>query len=317
MHDYVTRLHSAIRHKATPALVGLDPREDSLPEEIRQAAANRPGNRLERLAWAYETFCRGVIDAVAPIIPAVKPQVAFFEDAGPPGIAALQSIIRYARTRGLIVIADAKRGDIGTTAHAYANAWLAGEDPDASPFAADALTVNPYLGPDTLLPFVEIARARGAGLYVLVRTSNPQSGVFQQLTTDNGQPVHAHVAREVQSLAQESQNESGYGCVGAVVGATYPAELALLRKQLSSSPLLVPGYGAQGGTAADVAAAFDASGLGALVNSSRNVIFGYRREAYRELAAKEGWQASIEAAAREFIEDLRAHTPAGVLTCNE
>lgn len=312
MSDFSTRLHEAIRQKGTPALVGLDPREESLPVEIRDAMTHRGGTASERRAWGYEEFSRRVIDVVAGLVPAVKPQVAFFEEAGPPGMAALQRVIRHARDRGLIVIADAKRGDIGTTAQAYAAAWLAGEDPDAAAYAADALTVSPYLGPDTLAPFVEVAEKRGAGLYVLVRTSNPESGAFQELVAE-GRTVFHHIAAEVERLAHASKAACGYGIVGAVAGATYPEELLQLRGLMPSTPLLVPGYGAQGGSAEDVAAAFDAEGHGALINSSRNVIFAHTRQPYRTIAEARGWEAAVEAAARDFVADLATHTTAGRL----
>lgn len=312
MTDYVTRLHAAIAKKGTPALVGLDPRWASLPDDIRRAADDQPGNELQRRSWAYEVFCSKVIDVVAPLVPAVKPQVAFFEECGPSGMTALERVIRHARSAGLLVVADAKRGDIGTTAEAYAAAWLAGENPDVAPYAADALTVSPYLGPDTLLPFVETAKNRGAGLYILVRTSNPESGIFQELVAD-GRNVYQHVAAEVERLSEATRGGSKYGFVGAVVGATYPEELKQLRGQMPSSPLLVPGYGAQGGTAADVAESFDSDGLGALINSSRGVIFAYEKQPFRELAVAKGWEAAVEASARHFIADLRANTPASRL----
>jgi orotidine-5'-phosphate decarboxylase len=222
-------------------------------------------------------------------------------------------VIRHARSAGLLVIADAKRGDIGSTAEAYAAAWLAGENPDAAPYAADALTVSPYLGPDTLIPFVDIAKKHGAGLYVLVRTSNPESGIFQELVAD-GRNVYQHVAAEVGRLAEATRGGSAYGFVGAVVGATYPEELKQLRGQMPSAPLLVPGYGAQGGTAADVAESFDGDGFGALINSSRGVIFAYEKQPFRELAVAKGWESAVEAAAKHFVADLKTNTPAGRLS---
>jgi orotidine-5'-phosphate decarboxylase len=304
MSDYSSRLQAAILAKGTPALVGLDPRLESLPPEIQAEARERHGNDRERRAWAYEVFCRRVIDIVAPIVPAVKPQVAFFEECGPAGFVALERVIRHAREAGLIVIADAKRGDIGSTAEAYAAAWLAGNDPEAAAFAADALTINPYLGPDTLAPFVELARKRGAGLYVLVRTSNPEASAFQDVFGE-GRSVYQHVAAEVELLAHATKSGNAYGIVGGVVGATYPDELAQLRRQMPSAPLLVPGYGAQGGTAKDATPAFDSHGLGALINSSRNVIFAYDRDAHRAMAAERGWEAAVEEAAKAFVVDLR------------
>jgi orotidine-5'-phosphate decarboxylase len=311
-HNYSDRLHRAIRARATPALVGLDPRFELLPDPILAAARAQPGHPCEVLARAFEQFCRRVVDVVAPLAPAVKPQSAFFEQCGPPGVLALQRIIRHARDAGLLVVLDGKRGDIGSTAEAYARAYLAGTDPDAAPFAADALTVNAYLGGDTLKPFLDLALERGAGLYVLVRTSNPGAGDFQDRES-SGTKLFEHVAQTVESLNRECRADSRYGPVGAVAGATYPQELADLRALMPSTPLLVPGYGSQGGTSEDVAGAFDEQGTGALVNSSRGINFAFRREPYASRFAPSEWEQAVEAATRDMIDDLRAHTRAGLL----
>lgn len=308
---FAQRLHAAIRAKGTPALVGLDPRLDWLPDEILARARRAHDDPLAVAAAAFEEFCVRIIDVVAPLVPAVKPQAAFFEEYGPDGCLALARVLRYARAAGLLVICDAKRGDIGTTAEAYARAYLAGADPQAAPWAADALTVNPYLGADTLDPFVQVARARGAGVYVLVRTSNPGAGTFQDRPAD-GRPLYRHVAEAVEALAAADAVD-GFGSVGAVVGATYPAELAELRAALPHAPLLVPGYGSQGGTAADVAGAFRPDGLGALVNNSRGINFAYRSGPFAEQFGPRQWEDAVAAAARRMIADLAAHTPAGRL----
>lgn len=309
LHHYTDRLHTAIRTKGTAALVGLDPRFAQLPAAIRSRAEAAGGAPTEIRARAYEEFCRRIIDVVAPLVPAVKPQVAFFEECGPPGMQALWNIMHHARRAGLLVIADAKRGDIGSTAQGYANAWLAGADAEAAPWGADALTINPYLGTDTLQPFIELARARGAGLYVLVRTSNPGARDFQDRLTE-GQTLFARVAEVVEHLSTEDRGEHGYGFLGAVAGATYPAELQVLRRAMPSVPLLVPGYGSQGGTSADVAGAFDAQGLGALVNSSRGIIFAWERAEYRQQFGVDRWEEAVEAATRGMTADLAAHVPA-------
>jgi len=309
---YADRLDDAIRRKGTPALVGIDPRLDLLPVEVLERAQQAGGDRDQVAAAAFEEFCFRLIDVVAPLVPAVKPQAAFFEQYGPAGVAVLGRVIRQARKAGLLVICDGKRGDIGSTAEAYAFAYLAGADPDAAPFAADALTVNPYLGADTLEPFVETAATRGGGLYVLVRTSNPGAGTFQDLLAD-GQPVYRHAARMVQELARSSMGDGGYGAIGAVVGATYPRELAELREAMPEVPLLVPGYGSQGAGAGDVAAAFGPDGLGALVNSSRGINFAYRREPFEQEFGEPRWEEAVEAATRQMIADLAESTPAGVL----
>lgn len=308
---YSERLHRATRDKATPALVGLDPRFDLLPEALTSGRSDAGGD-LHVRASAFEEFCRRLIDVVAPLVPAVKPQSAFFEQCGPAGVLALQRVVRHARDSGLLVILDGKRGDIGSTAAAYAQAYLAGEDPNAAPFAADALTVNAYLGADTLRPFLDLALARGAGLYVLVRTSNPGAGDFQDRES-SGMKLYESVAETVESLNVECRGAAQYGPVGAVVGATYPLQLAELRERMPSTPLLVPGYGSQGGTSEDVAGAFDGAGCGALVNSSRGINFAFRREPYASRFAPAEWEQAVEAATRDMIADLRTHTRAALL----
>jgi orotidine-5'-phosphate decarboxylase len=258
-------------------------------------------------AKAYVEFCRGVIDVVAPLVAVVKPQVAFFEELGPPGMAALAEVIDYARRQGLMVIVDAKRNDIGSTAQAYASAYFG---PTAA-WPSDALTVSPYLGDDSLSPFVSAATENGGGVFVLVKTSNPGGTQFQDLET-GGKPLYEHVAAYVEQLAATTADASGYGNVGAVVGATYPEQLAELRRLMPHAWLLIPGYGSQGGTAADVAAGFDASGLGAIVNNSRGIIFAHLRKEFAHFGAAR-WQDAVAAATKEMIETLRSHTPAGKL----
>ena len=308
---YSVRLNAAIQAKRTPALVGLDPRLDWLPPDVMAHARELHSDPTAIAAAAFEEFCVRLIDVVAPLVPAVKPQAAFFEELGPDGCLALARVMRYARNAGLIVICDGKRGDIGTTAEAYARAYLAGADPQAAPWHSDALTVNPYLGRDTLEPFVKVATERGAGIYVLVKTSNPGSASFQDRQA-NGQSIYRHVAQVVEELAEQTAVD-GFGCVGAVVGATYPQELAELRAAMPHVPLLVPGYGSQGGAAADVGAAFTASGLGGLVNNSRGINFAYRAAPYAEQFGAKQWEAAAEAATRRMIADLAEHTSAGVL----
>jgi orotidine-5'-phosphate decarboxylase len=301
---FADRLASAVRGKGTPVLVGLDPRVGQLPESLRPDEINDHAE----VARAYGVFCRGVIDVVAPLVAVVKPQSAFFEELGAPGVAVLIDVIRYARERGLLVILDAKRGDIGSTAEAYAAGMLGPN----SPWGGDALTVNPYLGDDSLDPFVVTAKDRGAGVFVLVKTSNPGGRTFQDLAV-SGEPLYRRVAALVESLATASAGECGYGAVGAVVGATYPAQLAELRAAMPSTWFLVPGYGSQGGAAADVAAAFDERGLGAIINSSRAIIFAHARKDFAGRFPVGDWQRAVEAATREMIDELRGGTSAGRL----
>ena len=312
MSSFADRLHQAIKSKKTPALVGLDPRWGNLPSELKKSAEEQGGSDGEIRARAFEEFSKRIINVVAPLVPAVKPQSAFFESCGPAGVEALSNVIATARKAGLVVICDAKRGDIGSTAEAYAAAYLAGEDPDAAPFAADCLTVNPYMGVDTLMPFVQRAKEVGAGIYTLVRTSNPGAGDFQDRVTDE-KKLFENVADRIEELSAEMAETGDYGSIGAVVGATYPEELNQLRHRMPHVPILIPGYGSQGGTSADVAGGFDENGLGAIVNSSRGIIFSYQKGDLAEEYGESRWEEAVEVATKRMIDDLAEHTPAGGL----
>lgn len=305
MPIFADALVAAVVRCGNPVLVGIDPRAESLPAGL----APRDRNDLTQVARAYETFSREVIDAVAGLVPAVKPQAAFFEELGPDGMVALRRVVRYAQEKGLLVIIDGKRNDIGSTAAAYAEGYLG----RASAWGSDALTVSPYLGDDSLDPFVKVAQQKQAGIFVLVKTSNPGGKMLQDLLVDDGLPMYRRVAAYVEKLAAETASECGYGAVGAVVGATYPAQLEELRAAMPHAWFLVPGYGSQGGTAKDCAAAFDAQGRGAIVNNSRGIIFAYRNKPYAERFAAARWQDAVVAAARDMIDQLRADTPAGAL----
>jgi orotidine-5'-phosphate decarboxylase len=298
------RLAAAVRRLKNPVVVGLDPRREQLPPGIEDGGL--PGD-WNCSAAAFETFCRGVIDVVAPLVPAVKPQAACFEQLGPAGMQALGNVGQYAAGAGLLVIMDGKRNDIGSTATAYADGFLGRE----SAWGADALTVSPYLGDDSLRPFVEVARARGAGLFILVKTSNPGGGQFQDLLAD-GRPLYRHVGDYVERLAGETLGAAGYGSVGAVVGATYPEQLAELRAAMPRTWFLVPGFGSQGGQAADVAGAFDREGLGAVINNSRGIIFAHAKPQYARFGAAR-WQEAVAAATQDMIDQLRAETSVGKL----
>ena len=292
--------------------MGLDPRFDLLPSPVIESARQRETDPSRIVAAAFEEFCFRLIDVVAPLVPAVKPQAAFFEQWGPAGCLALARVMRRARDSGLIVICDAKRGDIGSTAEAYAQGYLAGADPDAAMWSADALTVNPYLGPDTLEPFVKTAIEREAGIYVLVRTSNPGSSAFQARESD-APPLYRIVAESLEAMATNVRDVEDFGAVGAVVGATHPEHLVEMRQVMPHVPFLVPGYGSQGGRAKDVAAAFTAQGLGALVNSSRAINFAHAREPYASQYPPEKWEQAVQGATNQMIAELAAHTPAGKL----
>jgi orotidine-5'-phosphate decarboxylase len=310
MTHFADRLAAAVRARGNSLCVGLDPRWESLPVEVRQRhGADTPA----AVAAAYEEFCGRVLDVVAPLVPAVKPQMAFFEVCGPDGFAALQRLLRKARDLGLVTILDGKRNDIASTAAAYADAAFAGPR-----FAgrvhrvweADAVTVNPYLGRDAVEPFLQAARRVAGGVFVLVRTSNPGAGQFQDLVVSGGpgepRPLFVHVGAAVAGWARENLGACGLGDVGAVVGATYPAELQSLRGLLPEVIFLLPGFGAQGGTADDVAAAFRPDGMGALASSSRGVLFPFQPEA-------RNWERQVEAAARAAASSLPPPAKKGTL----
>jgi orotidine-5'-phosphate decarboxylase len=288
MTPFAERLAEAVRQKRTPLCLGLDPRWESLPTTLRQRYGT---GTLEEHAAAYTEFCTRTIDLLAPLVGVVKPQSAFFEQCGSAGVQALHTVLRHARLAGLVTILDNKRGDISTTATAYADAGFGVAD-------ADALTVNPYLGSDAVEPFLTRGRQSGRGVFVLVRTSNPGAGLFQDLRCA-GEPVYRHVARAVGQWNAAGPHAAGLGDVGAVVGATYPAELAEIRALLTNVWLLVPGFGAQGGTAADLAGAFRSDGLGALVNSSRGLTFPYHPN-------EPAWEAAIVTATHQAIAQLQS-----------
>ena len=295
---FADRLTNAVKQKKTPLVVGIDPRANQLPAELVKDNSNT--------AEQFAKFGMAVIDAIADLVPAVKPQAAFFEQLGPAGCIALANVVDYATTKGLIVVMDAKRGDIGSTAQAYAAAYL-GPKPESA-WGCDCLTVNPYMGDDTLTPFVDAANRSGSGLFVLAKTSNPGSD-WIQARTENDQPIYHLVADEIQRLSANNLGESGFGNIGAVVGATYPAQLSELRERMPNTLFLIPGFGAQGGTASDVAGGLDKHGLGGLINSSRAVIFAYEQKQYANL----DWQDAIRQAAEDTIDRIADGTSASRL----
>jgi len=303
--QFADRLAELVRARGNSLCVGLDPRWEQLPLELRKRHAD---GTLAAVARAFEEFCLRVLDVVTPLVAVVNPQSAFFEACGPAGMVALQRVLRRARQCGLITILDGKRNDIASTAEAYADAAFAGTMLDGRRrpvWDADALTVNPYLGRDAVEPFLASARAAGCGVFVLVRTSNPGAGQLQDLEC-NGRPLYQHVAEAVSAWTREHLGQCGFGDVGAVVGATHPAELATVRRLLPEAIFLIPGYGAQGGTAADCAAAFRADGLGAVINSSRGITACFKPE-------ERAWEDAIAAATRAAIAALRQATPMGKL----
>ena len=279
------RLAEAVERKHSQLVVGLDPVVDLLPIELRgEAAADRA-----HAGAAFSRFCRGIIDAVAPYAVAVKPQSAFFEALGSDGVKALEDASEYARAAGLIVIADVKRGDIGSTARAYAAAYV--EPRGDLPPLADAVTLSPYIGRDSFEPFLAASRRNGAGLFCVVKTSSPGSDEIQDATLSDGTKLWQHVAGLVREWGEDLVGERGLSSVGAVVGATYPREVADARRLLPQAILLLPGVGAQGATPADVARAFTSGPASALVSASRSVIYA-SREAGGDWRAAAGAEAA-------------------------
>jgi len=291
MFHFADKLTNRISDLSNPTVVGLDPRLNQIPEFIRERALEEWGQTTEGVAEAIIEFNMGIIDAISDIVPAVKPQIAFYECYGHHGFRAYEETIAYAQKKGLLVIGDAKRNDIGSTAEAYARGHLGRVDifdEPTSVIQADALTITPYLGTDGIKPFTDVCQESGKGVFVLVRTSNPSSDEIQ------GQPLgdhlmDEHVANLVEGWGRELIGQSGFSSVGAVVGATYPEEARILRNLMPNQIFLVPGYGAQGGGAEDVKPCFHKNGTGAIVNSSRGIIFAYQKngqpgEAYAEAA---------------------------------
>ena len=276
MH-YADRLTKRIK-ATSPVCVGLDPMLSRLPKGITNDAKG------------VSQFCRGIIDAAADIAAVVKPQLAYFELLGPEGMAVLFDVSAYAQSKGLLVIADGKRNDIGSTCEAYADAYLGNDKP------IDALTVSPYLGSDGIMPFMKRCTENGKGIYILVKTSNPSSGELQDLPTGD-EAVHEYLAQLVEGWAAGLiGEESNLSPIGAVVGATYPEELKYLRTLMPHVPFLIPGYGAQGGTASDVKAGFLADGTGAIVNASRSILYASKGNNWQKAAAK-----AAETMAKELL----------------
>jgi orotidine-5'-phosphate decarboxylase len=282
---FADRLAEAVERKRSQLLVGLDPRPDLLPVELVGDA------QVDRAAAAdgCARFCRGIIDSVAPHVVGVKPQLAFFEALGADGFRAFEDVCSYARAAGLLVLADAKRGDIGSTSRAYAAAYLEarGEEPPL----ADAMTVNVYLGRDSLEPFLAACRRHGGGLFCVLKTSNEGGADVQDLALSDGRPLWHHLARVVHELGEELVGNRGLSSVGAVVGATHPRAVGEARRLMPQAVLLLPGVGAQGATPADLARAFTSGPASALVNASRSVLYAFR-------ATAEDWRsaAALEAA---------------------
>ena len=297
----INKLIEKIQKTQAPIVVGLDPMMKYVPSQIQKAAFAEFGETLEGAAEAIWQYNKGIVDAIYDLVPAVKPQIAMYEQFGIPGLVAFKKTVDYCKEKGLVVIGDIKRGDIGSTSEAYAVGHLGKVSVGANSFYGfdeDFVTVNPYLGSDGVKPFIKVCKEEKKGIFVLVKTSNPSSGEFQDRLID-GKPLYELVGEQVRAWGEECMGDS-YSYVGAVVGATYPEQGKLLRKVMPKTFILVPGYGAQGGTGADLVHFFNEDGLGAIINSSRGIIAAFQQEKY----AKYG-EANYADASRAAVLDMK------------
>ena len=300
----INKLISNIRKTNAPIVVGLDPMLNYIPEHIQKKAFAEFGETLEGAAEAIWQYNKGIVDATFDLIPAVKPQIAMYEQFGIPGMIAYKKTVEYCKSKDLVVIGDIKRGDIGSTSAAYAVGHLGQVQVGSKKYAGfdeDFATVNPYLGSDGVKPFMDVCKEEKKGIFVLVKTSNPSSGEFQDRVID-GRPLYELVGEQVAQWGDELMGD-GYSYVGAVVGATYPEMGKVLRKIMPKTFILVPGYGAQGGKGADLVHFFNEDGLGAIVNSSRGIIAAYKQEKYKEFGA-ENYADASRAAVKDMIADI-------------
>lgn len=300
----INKLISNIRKTNAPIVVGLDPMLNYIPEHIQKKAFAEFGETLEGAAEAIWQYNKGIVDATCDLIPAVKPQIAMYEQFGIPGLIAYKKTVEYCKAKDLVVIGDIKRGDIGSTSAAYAVGHLGQVQVGSKKYVGfdeDFATVNPYLGSDGVKPFMDVCKEEKKGIFVLVKTSNPSSGEFQDRVID-GRPLYELVGEKVAQWGDELMGD-GYSYVGAVVGATYPEMGKVLRKIMPKTFILVPGYGAQGGKGADLVHFFNEDGLGAIVNSSRGIIAAYKQEKYKEFGA-ENYADASRAAVKDMIADI-------------
>jgi len=298
----ISKLVDKIVNTGAPIVVGLDPKIDFLPEALKKRCFEEKGENLEGVAEAFWQFNKEIIDNVYELVPAVKPQIAMYEELGIPGLIAFKKTVDYCKEKGLIVIGDIKRGDIGSTAQSYAVGHLGGVkigDKVFKGFDEDFVTVNPYLGSDGVKPFIDICNKEDKGIFVLAKTSNPSSGEFQDRLVD-GKPLYEVVGAKIREWGEESMDGT-YSNVGAVVGATYPEMGKVLRELMPHTYILVPGYGAQGGKGKDLVNFFNKDGLGAIINSSRGIIAAWKSENYKEFN-----DGKVGEAARAAVLDMKA-----------
>ena len=307
---FIDKLIENIKEKNNPMVIGLDPRIEYVPHFIKENAFKEFGNNMNGVAEAIWEFNKGIIDAVYDIVPAVKPQLAYYEMYGLDGLEIFERTVSYARDKGMLVIADGKRNDIGSTAEAYSSAFLGktpiDENVDEYIFNADALTVNPYLGYDGIKPFMDDCKKYGKGIFILVKTSNKSSGQLQDLVLADGKSIYEVVAALVDEWGGDIVGKHGYSSIGAVVGATYPEQAKVLRQVMKKAYILVPGYGAQGGTAKDIVNSFNEDGLGAIVNASRSIMCACKSDLWKGSYSEERFSEASRAEAIRMREDINA-----------
>ena len=303
MERIIDKLINKIKQTNNPTVIGLDPRYEMIPSCVREKYTED----LEGVSKAIVEFNKNLIDNVFDIIPAVKVQIAFYEMYGIEGIKAFKETCNYAKEKGMIVIADAKRGDIGSTAQGYSNAFLGRTtvgDKQIPIFDVDFVTVNAYFGIDCVKPFIEDCKKYNKGIFVLVKTSNPSSGELQDLKIENDEEIYTRMGKLVENWGEELQGEYGYSSIAAVVGATYPKQLQSLRKTLPHTFFLIPGYGAQGGKAEDIALGFDSSGIGGIINASRSLMCAYKSDKWKDKFSEEEYMKATRAEAIRMKEEL-------------
>lgn len=304
--NVIDKLINKIKETNNPTVIGLDPRYELLPKYVTE----KYPKTLEGVKNSIIEFNKSLIDATYEIIPAVKVQVAFYEMYGIPGMEAFKETCRYAKEKEMIVIADVKRGDIGSTAQGYSNAYLGKTkigDKEESIFDVDFVTVNPYMGTDCIEPFLQDCKKYNKGIFILVKTSNPSSGELQDLKLKNDKEVYIQVAELVEKWGKDLHGKFGYSSIAAVVGATYPKQLEELRKLAPHTYFLIPGYGAQGGMASDIALGFDSNGLGGIVNASRSLMCAYKSDLWKNKYTEEKYAMATRAEALRMKEELNKY----------
>ena len=303
MKNIIDQLIEKIKIMKNPTVIGLDPRYEMLPKYVK----DKYPKTLEGVGQAIIEYNKALIDAIYDIIPAIKPQIAFYEMYGIPGMQAFKVTCEYAKQKGMFVIADIKRGDIGSTAQGYSNAYLGKtkiEENEQSLYDIDFVTVNPYMGTDCVKPFIDDCKKYNKGLFILVKTSNPSSGELQDVKLENGEEVYTRVAKYVEKWGEELRGEYNYSSISAVVGATYPEQLKQLRQIAPHTYFLIPGYGAQGGKAEDIALGFDENGLGGIVNASRSLMCAYKSEMWKDKFEEKDYAKATRAEAIRMKEEL-------------